>query len=452
VKRILPVFFGSLALLSAGSAAGESLSSAVEKVAAKSPGLQGARAQMEAAESEFSAARAQRYPRLAVRSAYLRGNNPVHVFGSLLEQQTFGSQNFAVDALNSPGDRTHIKNAFDLGVPLFAGFETVSGEKIRRMAAAQARERLGLTDQKVRFAAVDGYLFALLKRKTREAIQERIRSAEKEIEDARKLNAKGLVPGSDFYAAQAILSALIARDIQTQSELEAAEKRLAVLMGESPGALNLTGSLSSGDYPAEKEEALVERALSVRKDAQEAALGVSSADLAAEQAKRSFLPRIEAFASLETNTEDFKSNPTNRTFGVRSNFPIGDPALFSRNSKARAAAKAARNQKQEVEESIRLEVIEALNGYEGARAGLPMVQEAARQSEKSLELFRPLYREGRQSILEVLRAEEGLARAQTALLENLYRIHFGYARLRLATGTLETAAVREIQDRLEAQP
>ena len=71
---------------------------------------------------------------------------------------------------------------------------------------------------------------------------------------------------------------------------------------------------------------------------------------------------------------------------------------------------------------------------------------------ESLELFRPLYRSGRQSILDVLRAEEGLARADIHYLDALYRIHSGYLRLASSMGRLDEGTVSRLSDRLEVLP
>ncbi|MEK7745304.1 MAG: TolC family protein, partial [Elusimicrobiota bacterium] len=70
----------------------------------------------------------------------------------------------------------------------------------------------------------------------------------------------------------------------------------------------------------------------------------------------------------------------------------------------------------------------------------------------ALELFRPLYREGRQSVLDVLRAELALAQAEAAYLENLQALHASYAALRLAEGSFDDAAVAAIVRNLEARP
>jgi outer membrane protein TolC len=85
-------------------------------------------------------------------------------------------------------------------------------------------------------------------------------------------------------------------------------------------------------------------------------------------------------------------------------------------------------------------------------SAVALVEESARQADKSLNLFRPLYREGRQSILDVLRAEEGLMRARQALLETYFHVHLGYARLCLVTGELEAETIKLIEKNIEVEP
>jgi len=89
-------------------------------------------------------------------------------------------------------------------------------------------------------------------------------------------------------------------------------------------------------------------------------------------------------------------------------------------------------------------------GYRGACESLPIAKDMVEKAEESLRLFRPLYREGRQSIMEVLRAEEGVARAQAAFLEGLYGVRAGKARLLLAAGSLDGQAVKELEKGLGA--
>jgi outer membrane protein TolC len=224
------------------------------------------------------------------------------------------------------------------------------------------------------------------------------------------------------------------------------------MMGGTSTVVVPEGALFIADYKIQSETELLRTAFSNQKNIKAAEISLAMANEELSQSGRSFLPKIEAFASLETNTRDFESNPNNRMIGVKSKFPLGDPAYFSRKSAAHAHRDAAQYQKESIEESIRVSVIQTLKRFEGARDSFLLLKEARDHALKSLELFRPLYREGRQSILDVLRAEDSLMRADQAMLENLYQIHLMYARLALVTGTLSSVTVQEIQKQIEINP
>lgn len=430
-----------------------SLRSAIEKSMARNPAIKAAASHVAVARTDFQEIRSLRYPRLSVRTQVMRSDNSVFVFGTLLEQQSFGAQNFAIDSLNHPDSITNIKNALDVGVPLFSAFEISSGEKIRRLMMERAQEEYTAADQEVRYRVVEAFLSVLQKQEKKRLLEERVRSAQNEVEDARRLNAKGLVLGSDFYAAQAILSSLQARTLQAEKEMEGATDLLAVLMGESVSTIeDLTGRLEHVRYTIDEKNDFVAAALASRKDLKGAQLQVSASTLIYNQSRRSVLPRVEAFASLETNTEDFGSNPNNHMYGVRSHVPLGDPSYFAHRSQAKSNIQMSQSQQAIIEDQIRMDVISALKRVQAAQASLPLVEKAVEQSQRSLELFRPLYKEGRQSILDVLKAEEGLATAQEGLNENRFQIHLGYASLHRSMGRFDSDVIDTIQSQLETAP
>ncbi len=427
------------------------LSAAVETVLERNPAIKMREAKIKASQSGLSEVRSMNWPSLSVRSSVTRGDNPVYVFGSLLEQQRFTSANFALDSLNNPDDTTNIKNALVVGVPVFTGLELQSQRKMGQLQLEQAQSELNGASQVARLQATNTYLEILLQRDVLKSIDERIASSQAELESARKLNAKGLVLGSDYYAAQAILSGLETQRTQVENGLRAAEDRLAILMGTSMDGQTLPAALSDQSYAVDPDEKLMARALAQRSDVKWAHQQANLAGVAYQQSGRSFWPKIDAFASMETNTEDFSSNPSNHMIGVRSEFPIGDPAYFSRRAKARGQKEEALNGQQSIEEKARIEVLQSLRQYQGAVASLPKAKETVEKAQKSLELFRPLYREGRQSIIDVLRAEEGLMRAQSAYLGTLFQLHAGYAQLQMASGALDDQAVARIDQQLKRE-
>jgi len=203
-------------------------------------------------------------------------------------------------------------------------------------------------------------------------------------------------------------------------------------------------------YSLPEEGELVERALRERRDLKIAKLQAALADASQKQASMSLLPTVEAFAAVETATADFDRNPASRVLGVRAQLPFGDPGYLPRRRRAEAEARASRSMTDERAETVRVEVAAARAGFAGVAASLPTMRWTREQASKSLELFRPLYKEGRQSVMEVLRAEDALAQAEDAYLQTLYYLHAGYARLMLAAGGLDHGTVSIIAGNLEA--
>jgi outer membrane protein len=443
---------GGLALLLAAAApAGAqtlTLSAAVDRALRASPVLEQARARLAQAQAASTEARLASLPRLSAKAAATRGDDPVYAFSSLLQQRRFGAQNFAIDSLNEPGYLTNVKSSLELGLPLFTGFALRDGRELARLQAQAAGAAADAAAQRLRGEVADAYLRVLLGRALAAEAGERVAAAAADLEDARKLRARGLVLGSDFYAAQAQLSALRARRVQAESRLAGARAALAELLGGEAG--EPAGSLEDAAYSTGTVTAILETAARERRDLKQAAAGESAAAVLARRERRSLLPTVDAFASLETDTHDFSSNPTSRLIGVRATLPFGDPAYFERARRASEAGRAAQAGRAAAEQQARLEVRRRWQEYEEAAELVPVLREAADEAQRSLELFRPLYREGRQSILDVLKAEDALLRARAAYSESLYGAHGGWARLQVSAGVMDSAAVAELERRLGA--
>ncbi|HAM35149.1 MAG TPA: hypothetical protein DEB40_13660 [Elusimicrobia bacterium] len=445
------IMTAGLALGLAGTARAQAdsctLGCAVEAVLERNPEMAGARYRLDEADSALREAQLKRLPSLAVNSSFTRGDNPVYAFGTLLDQQSFTQANFDIHSLNHPSLVSNFRNSLEIGVPLFTGFELQSFERLGRLGRDAAESGRDRAAQKLRYETTQVFLQVLLQEELARVLAERVEASGSEIESARKLKAKGLVLGSDYYAAQAALGGLKAWQTRSSADLAAARSALAILMG-APSMVK--GTLAYKEYPLEREAELADKALQGRPELRQAAFKENMAAIWRRKEGLSLLPKVEAFAALETDTRDFNANPWNRLFGVRAKLALGDPSYLPRRFKAEAAWQASRADARKLRQDVALEVSRAWQGLAGARAAWPIAKDTLDKARQSLELFRPLYREGRQSILEVLRAEEGLARAHAAYLESLYNIHDGRARLLLAAGSLDNAAVREIERGLEA--
>ncbi len=447
---ILWLFAGASWCQAENASPSAALAGYVETVLRHHAGLRAAESRVQAAEAGLKETQYQRLPNLSARSTLTRGDNPVFVFGSLLEQGRFGPENFAIDSLNNPSALTNIKSALDLGVPLFTGLDLTSASRQRELAARQATDERNALAQGVRLKAASAYLEALLNRELLLELDQRLAASREEVGNAKRLKDRGVVLGSDYYAALALFHGLSAWRVELSNQQQQIRSQLTILAGAPSPAL--TGRLNEKSPALPEEQELVAQALKQRPDLAASARMVEQAEVGAQQAGRTIWPRIDGFASLETNTNDFESNPTNHLFGVAARLPFGDPSFFARRSRAASSQSAALEARKANEEAALLELSGAYHAYRTATESLPIMKEMAASAEESLRLFRPLYRSGRQSILDVLRAEEALAKARAAYWQSLFRLHVGHLQLMAASGALNSDIVQNLSQRLEAKP
>ncbi|MBP9128503.1 MAG: TolC family protein, partial [Elusimicrobia bacterium] len=389
------------------------------------------------------------YPRLDAGSTFTRGDGPVYAFASLLDQRSFGAENFDIGTLNHPGYVTNFKSYLRAGVPIFAGYELQSWGKMAELGVSHAESLASGARQEVRLAVLEAGIQTLQARALVDQLDDRIRFSSEEIDSAKKLRAKGLVLGSDFFAAEAVLSGLKAWRVQVRKMAEAGQDSLGVLLGSDPAGFDLAGSLRAGGPALPSLPDLIGLARVNRADVRASSLEAEQAEVSAFKERSTFLPRVDAMAQAETNTEDFSSNPSNRLVMVQAQWALGDPAYLARRKKAEDMSRAGRQRQAAMEERARIEIVQSLRRYEGARDAIPLLAETAEMAKQSLDLFRPLYREGRQSILDVLRAEEALARAESLRLEAMAQLHLQRARTLTAAGILDEGAVGALSAAVE---
>ncbi len=436
-----------LLLLAAVPASAADLPSVVASALGRSPVLAETRARKRQAEAAGREASWSRLPRLSARGQVMRSDDPLFAFGELLQERRVTQADFAPDKLNRPGYQTSVRGTLELGMPLFTGFELTRARKLAGLAADEAEAMGGTAGQAIRLRATDGYLRGLKDRALLAELEARIISSVAEIANAERLKRQGLVLGSDHQAALAILSGLKAWRARAAAEKAAHDVELSVLTGGP--APEPSGSLRDWTPPLEDDPALVAGALSSRRDLRSADLRKQAAGVRREGASQSLLPVVDAFAAMQTAADGFNSGAASRLVGVRASIPFGDPAYTSRRAQAKAAEEAAALSREGLEDMVRGEVLSRAAGLRGTAAVLPELTESLARARQSLEQAQPLYREGRQSVMEVLRAEEAVARLEEMRLETLYQLRSQWASLRAAQGRLDDEAVAVLSRSLE---
>ena len=154
------------------------LEQAVQMALAKNPALKAQAEESSVARAHTLQARAAWFPRVDFSQSFLRGDDPVYVFGTRLRQRQFTAANFALAALNTPAPLNNSLTRLDGQMMLFDSLRThyrVAGA--RRMESAadfsteQARQDLILRVVRV-------YYGVIVARENVSAAREALRTAE----------------------------------------------------------------------------------------------------------------------------------------------------------------------------------------------------------------------------------------------------------------------------------
>ncbi len=403
-------------------------------------------ARVSGAKAGLGQARMSRFGGLKLKGMYTDGDDPVYAFATAMKQGTFGMASLAT--INDPDPARNYMAGVEAGVPLFTGFALSNAEKMGKLGVEAAEAGYARANSGITFKITYQWMMVLLRARLAALAADSVAAAETELKTAQMLKDKGMVLGSDYYGAEAILSTLRGYKLEWDKALELEKEKLGIAVG-LPGGAEVSGELRDPGYPA-LERGRLEDAAAGRKDVLALRKLEQVSRTAEKMQENSVLPVVEAFGSWETNSESLSDFRSSRMLGLRLTMPIGDPAWFARRDGARAEASMAASRADEAKKQAAVELSEALNNYNSALETLPVTKETVEKARQSLELFRPLYRQGRQSVLEVLRAQASVLQAEAAYYQDLFKLNLYRAQALLASETLDAAAVKDISGKLSA--
>lgn len=418
-----------------------SLAAAVDEALASRPALRAAAAGQAVADARIAEARSGRYPRVVAGERLTNGNNPVLVFGTLLEQGRFGPNNFQVDALNAPDPTTNFRSQLDLQVPLFDQRQTATRIERARLGREGADEGRGLAEQLVRFEVVRAYYEVLVAAAARDVAAEAVASSEADAKRARDRADEGLLVESDVLAVDVQLAEFRQQQIRAGGDLAVAFAALNAALGAPPEvARELAGEPPRASFAPPPLEELVRTALARRPDLRALEIGLRSRDEAVRGARGEYLPRVDAFASVGHSAEKLAGGSGDYTAGVSVTYTLFDAGRKARVDLALAERMAAAAERDERANQVRLEVVRAYHDFVAASERLKVTERAIDQAVETHRIVRNRYEAGITTVTEVLRSQTALVRARLNDLDARYGYTVGYAGLLLATGELVDVA------------
>jgi outer membrane protein len=413
------------------------LSSAVDQALRNNPLIRITLSGRQIADAQLREARAGWFPLFQFSETFTRGNNPVFVFGSLLEQARFTQQNFRLSALNNPEPLSNFRTAITLRQAVFDQLQTYTHVAQARLGQQQADLQRAMVEQQVRFEVIRTYYGVLVAHGKKDVAQEAVKMAESDVKRVRDRFQAGLVVESDLLAAEVQLAEFRQQLIDSEGDVAIAYAALnAVLDLPVDTSQKVTGELADKRFEAARKEDLLQLALLHRPDYVRAGYSVQVNKEGVRGVRREFLPRLDLFATYGASGKDLSSGSSDYTIGTSLTFNLFDAGRGARISKARAAQSMASAEQENLANQIRLEVVRAYEQYVSARERLAVAGEVISQAVETHRIIQNRYREGLTTITEVLRAETALVRARLNLVSARYDYYVSYAHVLLSVGKL----------------
>jgi outer membrane protein TolC len=410
---------------------------AVEIALRTNPLMRATASGREIADAQAQEAKAGRFPMIQLSETWMNGNNPVFVFGSLLEQGRFTQQNFNLPTLNNPDPLNNFRFGVTIKAPLFDQRQTSTRVAVARLNQKQADTQTDQMAQRIRFETLKAYYGVLLAQMRKEVADEAVRLAEADVKRSADRVEIGATVSSDLLSAEAQLAEFHQQQIQAAGDVVIALAALNTALGSPVDApQNVSGRLVAKTFDVAGQEELMRVALERRPDYSRASLARESRREQLKGARSEFLPRVDVFANAGASRNNWVDGSGDYLIGASMTFNLFDAGRKARIAHARAAAELAAIEQEHMANQIRFEVVQAYQEYVSARERLLVAERVISHAAEALRIVQDRYREGLTTITEVLRAETALVRARLNLLAARYDHYVGYANVLLATGRL----------------
>jgi outer membrane protein TolC len=396
-------------------------------------------AAQKAAESRIAEARSGNLPKVNYSESWVRSDNPVFVFSSLLTQHQFGEQNFQIEPLNRPGFLSNFQSQVTADQSFYDGARTKHAVR----AAALTKDVAGEEGRRARMEVIAGvirsYYDALLSAEQLTAAAQALRSAQADLDRAESVRSAGMSTDADVLSIRVHLAGVHEEQIRREADLDVARAALNDALSlplDSPHTL--TTAMEPMNLPGNLLADYEKNALADRPEARQAKLATSLAENQAATARNSYLPQVGLHAAFEADRQDFYDRGGANwlvSIGLRWNLFNGfsDRAHIGETTSALRESQA---EQQRADSAIQLQVRRAYADLRASQQRIDVTTASVAEAEESLRITQNRYASGLNNVTDLLRTETAVLDAQTRRLAAIHDQRIAAAMLELAAGTL----------------
>jgi outer membrane protein TolC len=412
-----------------------SLRDAVQLALRENQAIVASNAGLRAAETRIDEARAGKLPKLNYSESYVRSDNPVFVFSSLLTQHQFGPEDFNIGPLNRPDSMNNFQSQLTVDQPLYDAGMTRNALKSADLSRQMSGEEQRRTQMQVIAGVVRAYYGEVLAAESLKTAEQAVKSAQADLTQAESVQAAGMSTDVDVLSIRVHLAAVTEERIQRTADLDVAKSALNDALGlPLDTAHTLSTALAPMALPSLTLASLEKDASTTRPEVRQANLEADLAKTQADSAHSMLLPQVGFHAAFEADRQQFINKGGANwlaSIGLHWNLFNGgsDKARIEESSHFLESA-------QRTDSAVRLEVRRAWADLGAAQQRIEVAQAAVAEAKESLRITQNRYQAGMSNVTDLLRNETAVLASQTRYLAAVHDQRIAATMLDLAAGRL----------------
>jgi outer membrane protein len=320
-----------------------------------------------------------------------------------------------------------------LNLPLIRGYQ------IGREGTRQARADELTTRENVVTAVVDQYLLILRALAARDAANARVALAQRLYDQATELQKTGIGLNIDTVRANVELQNERQNLIDTETQTRTSKYGLAELLDlPRDQDLDVADHLDFYDLPALEKDALLNQALSARPEIRSLNSQQRIAQLSADSAREQRLPQLDFSGFWFYQGAHFQDGIPAYTYQISLQFPIFTGGrIHAEVAHAKLEEQHIAEIRRQLEAQIVNEVKSALDELNAARNSVDVANLGFKLAQDEVAQAQRRFQAGVTTNVEVITAQEALARASDNQIAALFQFNLSRAALARATGDIE---------------
>jgi outer membrane protein TolC len=381
-----------------------------------------------AARAGVAQANSALWPHLQVQSSYTRTDNPMYVFGSILNQHSFSAYSASLMNDEIP-DMDDLNVRGTVAVPLYMGGRITAGRDAARAGTEAAKAGADAVGNVLAFETARMFYTILKTREFIRAAEAGVLSYENNLVIASNRVEAGTALKTDLLDIQVRLAQAREDLVRARNAKALSVRGLRNILGIESGEFDVADSAPTVAVPAGSDFTRRPELAAIREQQR-------AADARVRQARSGYLPRLSAFGSLDYDY-GWRTEGDGESYmaGVMVQWDWWDGKLtHGRVQEARANLDMAREEEQKLRLAIDLEVEQARLQLKEAAERLAVTEAAVAQAQESAELTRSRFEQGLALSTQLIDAETALTGARVRRAEAEADQRIAIAALRKALG------------------